>query len=99
MYFVGYFHMPATDALGFGFGYYKSNFLSLIDPLHSKGDISWSMIIPDIYNSVGEKEGFAYIGFGIICMLFFLVIKRFNNSEKIQINFKYFTLSIFLFYT
>ena len=89
--------MPATDALGFGFGYYKSNFLSLIDPLHSKGDISWSMIIPDIYNSVGEKEGFAYIGFGIICMLFFLVIKRFNNSEKIQINFKYFTLSMFLF--
>ena len=55
------------------------------------------MIIPDIYNSVGEEEGFAYIGFGIICMLFFLVIKRFNNSEKIQINFKYFTLSIFLF--
>ena len=97
MYFVGYFHMPATDALGFGFGYYKSNFLSLIDPLHSRDDISWSMVIPDIYNSVGEKEGFAYIGFGIICMLFFLIIKNYNNSEKIKINYKYFTLSLFLF--
>ena len=26
MYLVGYFHIPATDALGFGFGYYKTNF-------------------------------------------------------------------------
>ncbi len=97
MYLVGYFHIPATDALGFGFGYYKTNFLSLIDPLHSPGESSWSMIVPDIYNSIGEKEGFAYLGFGIICMLFYLLIKSFKNSEKLQINYKYFTLSSFLF--
>ena len=97
MYLVGYFHIPATDALGFGFGYYKTNFLSLLDPSHSLGESSWSIIIPDIYNSTGEKEGFAYLGLGVISIFVYLIIKNFKNIKKLKINYKYFTLCLFLF--
>ena len=97
MYLVGYFHIPATDALGFGFGYYKTNFLSLLDPSYSINDISWSILIPDIYNSTGEKEGFAYLGLGVLCMLIYLIIKNFKNPKKLRINYRYFTLCSFLF--
>ncbi len=94
MYLVGYFHIPATDALGFGFGYYKTNFLSLFDPSYSINDISWSIIVPDIYNSNGEREGFAYLGLGILCIFIYIVTK---NFKKLKINYKYFTLCLFLF--
>ena len=97
MYLVGYFHIPATDALGFGFGYYKTNFLSLLDPSYSINDISWSILIPDIYNSTGEKEGFAYLGLGVLCMLIYLITKNFKNPKKLAMNYKYFTLCSFLF--
>ena len=97
MYLVGYFHIPATDALGFGFGYYKTNFLSLLDPSYSINDISWSILIPDIYNNTGEKEGFAYLGLGVLCMLIYLITKNFKNPKKLRINYKYFTLCSFLF--
>ncbi len=97
MYSVGYFHIPASDALGFGFGYYKSNFLSLLDPSHSIKEVSWSIIIPDIYNSTGEKEGFAYLGLGILCMFIYIITKSFKNLKKLKLNYKYFTLCLFLF--
>ena len=95
MYIVGYFHIPATDALGFGYGYYKSNLLSFIDPSPSTNDVSWSIILPDIYNSRGEKEGFAYLGLGIILLIFFLFLKSFGNLRQIKINYKYLSLSLF----
>ena len=71
MYFVGYFHIPATDALGFGYGYFKTNFLSFIDPVPSLNSNDWSIILPDIYNFSGENEGFAYLGFGILILIGF----------------------------
>lgn len=95
MYIVGYFHIPATDALGFGYGYYKSNLLSFIDPSPSVNDVSWSIILPDIHNSRGEKEGFAYLGMGIILLIFFLLLKSLKNLRQIKINYKYLSLSIF----
>ena len=97
MYFVGYFHIPATDALGFGYGYYKTNFLSLIDPLPSVNANDWSIILPDIHNFSGEREGFAYLGFGILILIFYLTIKRIKNFKNIELNYKYFTLCLFLF--
>ena len=97
MYFVGYFHIPATDALGFGYGYYKMNFLSFIDPMPSSNSNDWSIILPDIYNFSGEREGFAYLGLGILIIIFYLIIKNIKNLINIQLNFKYFSLCLFLF--
>lgn len=97
MYFVGYFHIPATDALGFGYGYYKMNFLSLIDPMPSPNSNDWSIILPDIYNFSGEKEGFAYLGLGVLILISFLIIKNIKNFMNTQLNYKYFSLCLFLF--
>lgn len=97
MYLVGYFHIPATDALGFGFGYYKTNLLSFIDPAHSSEVNSWSIFLPDIYNSGGEEEGFAYLGLGIIFIIIFLLYKNIRSIKKIKLNFKYLTLCLILF--
>ncbi len=97
MYIVGYFHIPATDALGFGYGYYKTNLLSFIDPAHSTGSNSWSIFLPDIYNYSGEREGFAYFGLGILILILYLIIKNIKNFKNIKINHKYLSLCLFLF--
>ena len=97
MYIVGYFHIPATDSLGYGYGYYKSNLLSLIDPSSSEISTSWSTILPDISNTIGEHEGFAYLGFGIIILLIYLIIKNIKKIKIYNINFKYLSVCIFLF--
>ncbi len=97
MYFVGYFHIPATDALGFGYGYFKTNFLSFIDPMPLSSLNDWSIILPDINNSNGEREGFAYLGFGILILIFYLTIKNIKNFKVTQLNFKYLSLCFFLF--
>ena len=97
MYIFGYFELPATDALGHGYGYYKSNLLTFVDPNYMSSEKSWSIFIPDIYNSRGEKEGFGYLGLGIlliILIVFFLNIRNFKGTKTI--NYKYFFLSIFL---
>ena len=97
MYICGYFKLPATDALGYGYGYFKSNLLTFIDPNYMSSGKSWSIFIPDIYNSSGEKEGFGYLGLGIlsiILIVFFLNIRDFIGKKSI--NYKYFLLSIFL---
>ncbi len=97
MYFVGYFHIPATDALGFGYGYYKTNFLSFVDPMPSSNSNNWSMILPDIYNFNGESEGFAYLGLGILILVLYLTVKNIKNLINVQLNYKYFSLCLFLF--
>ena len=97
MYVCGYFELPATDALGYGYGYFKSNLLTFVDPNYSSSETSWSIFISDIYNSPGEKEGFSYLGLGIfliILIVFFLNIRNFKGTKSI--NYKYFFLSIFL---
>ena len=96
MYICGYFKLPATDALGYGYGYFKSNLLTFIDPNYMSSGKSWSIFIPDIYNSSGEKEGFGYLGLGIlsiILIVFFLNIRDFIGKKSI--NYKWFSSSYF----
>ena len=97
MFLIGYFHIPATDALGFGFGYYKTNLLSFFDPAYSDDLNSWSIFLPNIYNSGGEKEGFAYLGLGMIIMIFYLMIKKIKDIKSFKFNNKYLILCLILF--
>tara|TARA_Y100000590_G_scaffold360490_1_gene416796 strand:- start:1036 stop:3135 length:2100 start_codon:yes stop_codon:yes gene_type:complete len=94
MYFVGYFVIPPTDTLGYGYGFYKSNLLTFFDPSYSDLD-TWSLFLPDIGNVKGEFEGFGYLGLGIIILSFFLIIYIFKNFiPNIKLNLKYILLSI-----
>src|SRR5262249_7097959 len=45
-----------------GFGHYRMNLLSLIDPS------GWSYVLRDIPGSQGEEEGFNYMGLGVILL-------------------------------
>lgn len=62
MWLAGYF-MVSGGVVGEGFGYYRMNILSLIDP-----NAIWSKIIQDQPNGPGDYEGFNYIGLGIMLL-------------------------------
>ncbi len=88
MYAVGYFSIPIQDTLGYGYGVYKLNLLSPINPLgyNLNGYFNWSSFLPQFELKFGEHEGFNYIGLGYLIMFlsfifnfksyFFHVIKK-----------------------
>tara|TARA_A100000164_G_C21916215_1_gene778375 strand:- start:806 stop:2308 length:1503 start_codon:yes stop_codon:yes gene_type:complete len=96
MYVSGYFILPSTDTLGYGFGIFKANFLTLFDPIPNGSIQNWSIFIPDIQNNTGEHEGFSYIGFGGIILLIFLIYYITSHNNLVLNNKKYIYL-IFLF--
>ena len=101
MYLVGYFEIPIQDTLGGGYGIYKMNILSFINPLGQTlqhGQINWSNFLPVLGNNYGEKEGFSYFGLGglilfLTALYFFFTEKNF----KININFLIIILSLIIF--
>jgi len=80
MYLSGYFEIPLTDSLGYGYGHYKANVLSFFNPATTIGaNFSWSNFLPSIPIAGGEHEGFSYLGLGgiiFLILLFFFFIRR-----------------------
>ena len=78
MYLSGYFEIPLTDSLGYGYGYYKANVLSFFNPAVTMDtNFSWSNFLPSIPIVKGEHEGFSYLGLGgiiFLILLFFFFI-------------------------
>jgi hypothetical protein len=60
MWAAGYFMLAGSVETG-GFGFYRMNLLSLIDP-----DDMWSRLLPDQRGGVGDIEGFNYLGLGML---------------------------------
>ena len=80
LYIVGYFEMRLVDTLGLGFGVYKMNLLSIIDPVNI---IPWSWFLPDIKLPGWEEiEGFNYFGLGQIMMVLFAFALFLNKNYK-----------------
>ena len=92
---TGYFEISVFDAMGYGYGHYKANLLSFFDPQYSKGDVNWSLFLNDIKNLRGEREGFGYLGLGVIA-LFILQIIILLRSKKIHIK-KYINFYLIIF--
>lgn len=85
MYLLGYFKIPITDSLGFGYGYYKLNLISIFNPqiVIPKGALLWSNFLPAILVNTGEElEGFNYLGLGGILLLIILIIFTMLNYKK-----------------
>lgn len=53
---------PTTMSVEWGFGIYKANLLTAIDPG------GWSRFLPDIDTKPEQIEGFAYLGLGILLL-------------------------------
>ncbi len=82
MFVIGYFEVPFTDALAYGYGNYALDFGSLIIPKTNvvNGNVNWSFF----FNSNQEigAEGFAYLGLGGISFLAFAVIMLITNFKN-----------------
>lgn len=62
MWAAGYFMLVESVGAS-GFGYLRTNILSIIDP-----DKIWSRVLPDQEGGGGDYEGFAYLGLGVILL-------------------------------
>ncbi len=91
MFIAGYFVIPAVHAIGSGYGIYKANLLSFIDPKSFfESGYSWSLILQDIYNTGPEYEGFSYLGLGIFSIIFYLFFFYKQIIFKLKKNYKFF---------
>ena len=74
MFIIGYFDVPFTDALAYGYGNYALDIASIF--IHEtsvvNGNINWSFFLPS--TTVMPPEGFAYLGLGGIFILIFIII-------------------------
>lgn len=100
MYIFGYFEVPFTDALGYGYGQYKLNLTSIINPISEtpNGTINWSSFLPEIpQTTVGEAEGFSYLGIGGIFLLIIVIFHIFFNFTEFKNKkyISYFLIAIF----
>ena len=91
MYVVGYFEVRTVDGLGLGYGSYKLNLLSIIDPTISTRNETWSWILPDIELSDSYEEaieGFNYFGLGQILIILIALstyIKNISSKNLISL--------------
>jgi hypothetical protein len=89
-YIFGGFMVKDTGAGGMGV--YRSTFTSLFDSAPN-GNFAWSFLFPNIADTTGSHEGFAYLGIASLLLIPFVLLSLKNNalrSERLQL----FTLSL-----
>ena len=86
MYILGYFSVSIQNVLAYGFDHYKSNLLSLFNPVGTNlnGTVKWSLILPEIPITHSRNESFGYLGLAGIVIFFFLIIFLLKNIKKIN---------------
>ena len=86
MYILGYFSVSIQNVLAYGFDHYKSNLLSLFNPVGTNlnGTVKWSLILPEIPITHNRDESFGYLGLAGIILFFSLIIILLKNIKKID---------------
>jgi len=79
MWAAGYFMLGESVGAS-GFGYLRTNLLSLIDP-----DNMWSRVLRDQKGGGGDYEGFAYLGLG---MLLLGLVAGYEFSRNAKLSYK-----------
>ena len=74
MFIIGYFNVPFTDALGYGYGDYAFDISGMFVQNTSviSGSINWSFFLPT--TTILSIESFSYLGLGGIFLLIFIII-------------------------
>jgi hypothetical protein len=99
----GYFAVAASSANEFGFGLYRMNLFSLLDPRNNYADSSWSYFLKSLPQpstpypgfttrlDEGSHEGFNFLGLGVIGLLPFflwaLIKKNFSIKKYLSANY------------
>ena len=100
MYILGYFSIPLEDTIGHGYGFYKLNILSFLDPsgYTINGNFNWSNFLPVLNLDSGEKEGFNYFGLGYLIMfLLYVGSSLYNRNHKLNFGYILIIFIILLF--
>ena len=97
MYMLGYFSIPLEDTIGHGYGFYKLNILSFINPggYTINGNFNWSNFLPNLNFDIGEREGFNYFGLGYLVMFLLFIFNYFFNKDY-KINFRYILIIVLI---
>ncbi|WP_432218875.1 DUF6311 domain-containing protein [Pseudomonas kribbensis] len=74
---AGYFSIADGAASG-GFGLYRMNLLSPVDPA------GWSRILPDLPKGEGDYEGFNYMGLGVLLLVPLALIAWMGNRQPLK---------------
>ncbi|AXI60344.1 hypothetical protein DLD99_07650 [Pseudomonas kribbensis] len=74
---AGYFSIADGAASG-GFGLYRMNLLSPVDPA------GWSRILPDLPKGEGDYEGFNYMGLGVLLLVPLALIAWIGNRQPLK---------------
>jgi hypothetical protein len=92
MLIVGYFQ-SGSSSKDVGYGFFRSTLTSIIDPS------GWSSIIPDIPETEGSYEGFAYLGLPVIFLITLgLILKKKSINRQYKAPFTtLWIVSTFLF--
>ena len=73
----GLFVFGFSNAGADGFGVYSSNVLSMVDPGFPDFERGpWSTKVPNIWENVGQYEGFAFLGSGVLLIAVFLILRQ-----------------------
>ena len=86
MYILGYFSVSLQNVLAYGFDHYKSNLLSLFNPVGTNlnGAVKWSWILPKIPINHNHDESLGYLGLAGIILFFSLIIILIKNIKEID---------------
>tara|TARA_A100001015_G_C15039130_1_gene738368 strand:- start:3023 stop:4687 length:1665 start_codon:yes stop_codon:yes gene_type:complete len=80
MFTVGYFESSPVNAVSSGYGIFKIDLLSFFDPKINGDHISWSVFLKDLPGT--HFEGYTYIGFGNILLIFLSLFVYLKNRYK-----------------
>ena len=76
-YQAGLFIFGFSNAGLDGFGTFSANGLSMVDPGFPDSDrLPWSTVIPNIWENIGQREGFAFLGIGVLLFSVILFLVR-----------------------
>jgi hypothetical protein len=96
---AGYF-LVKSGKESYGFGIFKMNLVSLINPYiiypldAPSGPEKWSYILPSLPTAEGAYEGFNYLGLGIIIILLISAPKIKSHLRHVRLDFTWLPLII-----
>ena len=67
-----------------GFGVFSTNGLSLVDPgFPDFSRVPWSGVVPNLWENVGQYEGFAFLGGGVISLAALVLVHKVFTTRTI----------------
>ena len=83
-----------------GFGVFSTNGLSLVDPgFPDFSRAAWSEVVPNLWENVGQYEGFAFLGGGVIGLAALVLVHKAITARNIGDGWPVLLLVPFLIYS